>query len=86
MTLNQLRKRIDQLDRRLLGLLNKRANLALRVGLLKRRQGRQLFDLKREQEILRHMAHANPGPLSTHAMRAIYREVLRQIRRLEQSV
>ncbi len=86
MTLSQLRKRIDQLDRRLLALLNQRAHLALRVGLLKRRQDRQLFDPKRERDILRQVAHANAGPLSTHAVRAIYREILRQIRRLEQSV
>ena len=82
----RLRKHIDRLDHQLLGLLNKRADLAVRVGLLKKRQGRRLFDPKREQAILRQVTSANHGPLSTRAVRAIYREILRQIRRLEQSV
>jgi len=86
MTLQQLRKQIDRLDYRLLRLLNKRATLAVRVGLLKKRQGRRLFDLKREQEILCRVTQANHGPLSPEAVRTIYREILRQIRRLEHSV
>ena len=86
MTLQDLRKRIDQLDTRLLKLLNKRARLAVRVGLLKKRVGQRLFDPKREQTILRRVTGANHGPLPAQAVHAIYREILRQIRRLEQSV
>lgn len=86
MTLQQLRNRIDRLDDRVLALLNQRARLGLRVGALKRRQGKQLFDPKREQAILRRLAAGNGGPLPPEAVRAIYREILRQVRRLEQSV
>lgn len=84
MTLTQLRRRIDQLDVQLLQLLNKRTKLVIRVGLLKRRQGRRLFDPQRERAILRQVTLVNHGPLSAPAVRAIYREILRQIRRLEQ--
>ena len=86
MTLQQLRKQIDRIDRRLLPLFNRRARLAIRVGRLKKRQGTRLFDPTRERTILLRMAHANRGPLSDEAVRAIYREILTQIRRLEQSV
>ena len=79
----QLRGRIDALDTRLLRLLNQRAALALRVGRLKKRQGLQLFDPRREQAILRRLMQANGGPLSPQAVRAIYREVLTQVRRFE---
>ncbi len=85
-TLQQLRKRIDRVDRRLLRLLNQRASLALRVGRLKKRHGRSLFDPRRERVILRQLTSANPGPLPAQAVRAIYREILRQVRRLKQSV
>ena len=84
-TLQQLRKRIDQVDRRLLRLLNQRAGLALRVGRLKKRHGRSLFDPRRERAILRQLTAANRGPLPAPAVRAIYREILKQVRRLEQS-
>ena len=86
MTLQQLRQRIDQVDRRLLRLLNRRAGLALRVGRLKKRHGRSLFDPRREQAILRQLTAANRGPLPAPAVRVIYREILKQVRRLEQSV
>ena len=85
MNLQGLRNQIDRLDSQLLRLLNRRASLALRVGTLKKRQGRRRFDPQREQEILDRLMWINPGPLAAPAVRLIYREILRQIRRLEQS-
>ena len=85
MSLPSLRQRIDQLDARILRLLNQRAALAMRVGRLKKRQGRHLYDPEREQAVLRQIAERNHGPLSRRAVRAIYREILRQVRQLEQS-
>ena len=85
MTLNSLRQQIDRLDTQILRLLNRRAAVGLRVGRLKKRQGRRVFDPAREQAILRRMSRANHGPLSAPAVRAIYQQILRQIRRLEQS-
>ena len=83
MTLEQLRKQIDQVDDRVLRLLNQRASLAKRVGAIKQRQGRRLFDPRRERAILRRLAEANQGPLSERAIHAIYREILQQVRRAE---
>lgn len=85
MRLQQLRKQIDRIDRRLLPMFNRRARLALRVGRLKKQQDRRLFDPSRERAILRRLTDANRGPLSTGAVRAIYREIFRQSRRLEHS-
>ena len=84
-TLEQLRQRIDRVDARILRLLNRRAGLAMRVGRLKQRDGLRLFDPKREAAILRHLIQTNIGPLSAAAVRAIYREILRQVRRVERS-
>ena len=84
--LQQLRQRIDGLDTRLLRLLSQRAVLALRVGRLKKQRGLKLFDPQRERAILHRMTRANGGPLSPAAVRAIYREILTQVRRLERSV
>src|SRR5437762_2636593 len=85
MNLQTLRQRIDRLDQKLLKLLNTRAALALKVGAIKKKQGRTIFDPKREQEILRALGEANAGPLSTPAVHAIYRHILQQVRRLEKS-
>ena len=81
MTLQPLRKQIDRIDDRLLRLLNQRARLAVRVGAIKQREGRRLFDPGRERVILRRLAASNRGPLSGTAIQSIYREILRQVRR-----
>ena len=86
MSLPVLRKQIDQLDTQILRLLNRRARLAMRAGLLKKRQGRRMFDRQREQAVLQRVRRSNHGPLSTQAARAIYREILKQVRRLERFV
>ncbi len=83
MNLPSLRKQIDRVDRRLLRLLNDRATLALRVGRLKKTQKLPVFDGQREQVVLRRLARANRGPLSTHAIRTIFSAILRASRTLE---
>ena len=76
MTLSQLRKQIDTLDRRLVALLNQRAALARSIGLLKSRGGVGLFSPAREEQILAQAKKANRGPLSDETVQAIYREIL----------
>ena len=84
MSLPSLRKQIDRVDRQLLRLLNRRAALALQVGALKQHRGLPIFDRRREADILRQAAAANRGPLSTRSIRALFQEILRQHRTLEQ--
>ena len=83
MTLNRLRKEIDRIDLHLLKLLNRRAVFAQRIGGLKEEKGLPIFDGKREDSVLRRMIRANPGPLSTAAVRGIFREILSHNRRLQ---
>lgn len=81
--LEQLRKRIDRVDRKILQLLNERASVALRIGALKKKQGLPIFDAKREVAVLRRMIRANGGPLSETAVRGIFRQILLENRRLQ---
>jgi chorismate mutase-like protein len=84
-TLEQLRKRIDVLDDRILRLLSDRAGLALQVGQVKKSQGKRVFDPKREREVLHRIAAANRGPLSATAVKRIFQEIVHQHRRMAQS-
>lgn len=83
MTLTHLRKRIDQVDRRILQLLNERAEVARQIGEVKRRRGLPIFDGKREMDVLRRLTRTNGGPLSVSAVRAIFQVILRHNRRLQ---
>ncbi|MBI3333138.1 MAG: chorismate mutase [Candidatus Omnitrophica bacterium] len=83
MTLNQLRKRIDRIDRDVLRLLNQRAALALRIGEFKKKRGLPVFDGRREEEVLRRLMRASCGPLPPSASHEIFRVILRLSRRLQ---
>ncbi|MGH8632033.1 MAG: chorismate mutase, partial [Burkholderiales bacterium] len=52
MTLAHFRRKIDQLDRRLVALLNRRARAAERIGHLKRKARMAIYEPRRESMIL----------------------------------
>ena len=83
MNLSALRREIDRIDLRLLRLLNRRGALARQIGRLKRRHGLPVQDRKREQVVLARMLQRNGGPLPRESVRGIFREILRQNRRLQ---
>lgn len=76
MTLNQLRKQIDNIDKRIIPLLNKRAKVTLHVGNLKRKEGKGIYSPEREREVLKKITAINKGPLTARALEAVYREIM----------
>ena len=85
MNLSRLRTQIDQVDQKLLRLLNRRARLALKIGEIKRRQGSPVFDGKRESDIVKRLNRMNRGPFPSAAVRQIFRGIFRISRTLERS-
>ncbi len=83
MGLAEWRARIDDLDRRLLDLLNQRASLVREVGHAKRESGVPVHDPEREQAILDRLLALNPGPLPPEAVRAVWREIFSAARALQ---
>lgn len=76
MKIQNLRKKIDQLDSRLLTLLNQRAKLSGAIGQWKLASGSHVYAPDREEHLLRTLEGKNDGPLSHGALRSIYREIL----------
>jgi len=76
------RDEIDAIDGELLGLLNRRAGLALEVGRRKRGAGLPLRDARRERQILARALRANPGPLGAAAVERLFRAILAESRRM----
>jgi chorismate mutase/prephenate dehydratase len=82
--LRRLRRRIDALDRRIVGLLNERATLAREAGRVKTEGGRRAIrDLEREREVLLRVTMANPGPLPQADLVSVYRRLMAASRALE---
>jgi len=76
MRLENLRRQIDFIDRKIIQLLNRRAEVSLRIGEVKRRIGKSIYSPDRERDVLRKIAILNKGPLNTKALEAIYREIM----------
>ena len=82
--LRRLRERIDRLDRRIVELLNERAELAREVGHEKLRLGRRAIrDADREREVLLRVSIANEGPIPQADLLSIYRRLIASARSLE---
>ena len=80
MNIKALRRKIDELDRTLVKLLNRRAQYSLGIGRLKQRDGLPLFIRKREQEIARNIRDANRGPLPDHTLEHVFEQLLQHTR------
>jgi chorismate mutase/prephenate dehydratase len=84
--LRRLRRRIDALDRRIVGLLNERLELGRDVGRTKAAAGRRAIrDVEREREVLLRVTMGNGGPLPQADLLAIYRRLIAATRGLEAS-
>ena len=82
--LRRLRKRIDALDRRIVALLNERAELGREVGRAKQAAGRRaITDREREREVLLRVTMANEGPLPQADLLAVYRRLIAATKALE---
>lgn len=78
-----LRKKIDQIDAKVVNLLNDRAALAQKIGRFKNRNNQEVYAPHREREVLRRVSELNPGPLPGQAVRAVFREIISGCRSLE---
>jgi chorismate mutase / prephenate dehydratase len=82
--LRRLRRRIDALDRRIVALLNERAELGREVGRAKVAAGRRAIrDAEREREVLLRVTMANAGPMPQADLLAVYRRLMAVTRALE---
>ena len=83
MTIEELRRRIDEIDRQLVALLGERAACALAVGRLKEAAHLPIYQPAREAEVLANVQHANVGPLDDAAIVRLFERIIDEARRLE---
>jgi len=83
MNIEYWRAEIDETDRELLRLLNRRARLAMKVGALKRAAGLPCCDPEREGAVIRDLQKANAGPLDALAITKVFRRIIRESRDME---
>jgi chorismate mutase len=85
MSVEDWRRKIDEIDRKLVDLLNERSRCVLEIGHLKKQDGSALYQPDREREVLAAAERANRGPLSEAAIRRLFERILDEARSVERT-
>ena len=86
MSVEDWRRKIDEIDRKLVELLNERSRCVVEIGRLKKTDGEPLYQPDREREVLAAAERANRGPLSEAAIRRLFERILDEARSVERTV
>ncbi len=84
--INEWRKKIDELDLKLVQLISQRARCAREIGKLKRNTAIPIYEPDREKQIFANVCQANQGPLPDRLLLQVYErliDVMRQIQKEE---
>ena len=81
--LRDCRDRIDELDRRILDLLNERTRIVERIGQVKQGLKMPIYEPKREDEVFRNVTGNNRGPLPVEAARRIFERIIDEMRNVQ---
>lgn len=84
MEIDELRKKIDNVDAKIIEFLNERARIVKEIGKKKRVENKKVYDPAREQEVYLKIKEKNKGPLNNELLINIYREIIASSRKIEQ--
>jgi len=84
MEIDDLRRRIDELDRALVAVISERAKCARRIGQIKRASAMPVYEPNRERTIYDNVRALNKGPLPDLEMTHIYERIIDVMRSLQQ--
>lgn len=77
------RKKIDDIDERIIQLMNQRAECAIEIGKIKEARMLDVENLSREADVLEHVTAVNSGPLPAETLELVFREIIEACKRLE---
>jgi len=83
MDIEDWRKKIDELDRKLVGLLCERARAAVAIGRLKRDTNLPVYEPERERIVFANVQQANQGPLPGRDLVRIYERIIDVMRNIQ---
>jgi chorismate mutase-like protein len=81
--LDEYRVLIDDVDRRLVGLLNERTRVVENIGRVKREAQLPIYEPKREDQVFANITGANHGPLTPEAVRRIFERIIDEMRGIQ---
>src|SRR3954463_9429040 len=83
MDIEDWRKKIDELDRKLVALLSERARAAVEIGKLKRHTSIPIYEPDRERIVFQNVQGVNRGPLPGRDLVRIYERIIDVMRNIQ---
>jgi chorismate mutase len=77
------RKKIDEIDRRLVELLSERAQAAVEIGRLKRNTNLPIYEPQRERIVFENVQEMNRGPLPGRDLVRIFERIMDVMRNIQ---
>ena len=81
--LERRRVQIDDVDRRIVELLNERTRVVEAIGKVKREARLPIYEPKREDEVFRNVIDHNHGPLPPDAARRVFERIIDEMRNVQ---
>jgi chorismate mutase-like protein len=74
---------IDDVDRRIVALLNERTSVVQDIGRVKRQTQMPIYEPKREDQVFANISASNGGPLTEEAVRRIFERIIDEMRMIQ---
>ena len=81
--LEEYRVLIDDVDRRIVALLNERTQVVEEIGRVKRESELPIYEPKREEQVFANITGSNAGPMSSDALRRIFERIIDEMRKIQ---
>jgi len=81
--LEECRVLIDDVDRRIVALLNERTQVVEEIGRVKRASELPIYEPKREEQVFANVTGSNHGPMSPDALRRIFERIIDEMRKIQ---
>jgi chorismate mutase len=83
--LDEFRVRIDEVDQKIVALLNDRTRVVEDIGRVKREAKLPIYEPKREEQVYANIAQCNHGPLEEAAVRRIFERIIDEMRQIQRA-
>jgi chorismate mutase len=77
------RERIDEIDRRLVALLNERTSIVEEIGRTKREAELPIYEPRRETQVFENLTSHNGGPLTEDGLKRIFERIIDEMRKVQ---
>ncbi|MGA3017619.1 MAG: chorismate mutase [Bryobacteraceae bacterium] len=81
--LEELRVLIDDVDGRIVELLNQRTRVVENIGRVKREAALPIYEPKREDQVFANVAQSNHGPMTHEALHGIFERIIDEMRKIQ---